>query len=994
MVVKTIVLKQILGGQGKRYGTEETFEQEGYNMQKQVNPGNSGTLRQWVCSKRTGVAKKFNNKASYLQVQRKLHVSYDSRVESDQSHLDQNAEEELMNLSGNPDSSPENSDRSEKVFYEAQASQIGEQSPGIKRAKSSLSGAMIRGNVERSLAPMKQNTRQLRKDRNSVNAYHMLKSTTICTPAPSPIDNSDTPPGVCTNLSRSCQSSRSKAVKISSARRNMLSSRRAPESKSDAADKSSSLNKSQAHLMREIDEEVVPWDSEADRPYDFHHNFSANQPGREDINNETSLHRSSGLEVRQNTGVLGIAGRKEAVVSKGTQLPSHGYLYDEVENIDSSSLDKVDDVHLRCSMDDIVPQQSCKRAARETLVSWHKSADPELHKLGNHSKILSNSLQCKGPLCDVEVLTGSAGPSFVGGQETFYSDQLENGMLVQNVNIGEEREAEDGQGSCFPEVDPILIPGPPGSFLPSPRDMGSEDFQGNSSLTTSRVQSSQDQHDFIDGDSSDSPVSATSTISNSTASRDDHKRSELLPSVGHQAVQDKMRSSLSGGSVDSSIENLSVVPRTTNTAAEALTFDTEKFKVDNKIPLSFKSDDEPCCCQRKERVSKGFLLNYQESQLLRRRAMNSAIMEKQTSCSLNNRPNNAESRSDMFFPSSCPTSKSEQVVLPIVNSSASQNILRGSADAVAKFSGRSDCDSMSPSSNSILRLMGKNLMVVNRDQAESMPLGQAQPQSQVNHLTSPFSTSSGLSPSSVRSQVYHPVHANFHRGSANLGQDPHNTEKQCIDARVSNNMRNPAGPRTSQLLCQGAACSFPNQHMDSGFTATMELREFKADYSVATPQKRLKSGPNPAGHMERVITFPDHQHKNILSAANPIKEIITIDDGPETEADLAGNTAKYSRGLGENHVVSSGIVIPSYNTQHATPFYSCQSSHDQSILPESQLVHSSGFHSLPSRQANASPVRWSCPSDDSGMLQHNPYIAASSSRGHLRSALYNRKNLM
>ncbi|XP_062079104.1 uncharacterized protein LOC133783482 [Humulus lupulus] len=974
----------IHGAQGKQCVAERSLNEE-CNMEKQVNPGNSGTLGRWVCSKRTGIAKKVNNKVSRQQVQQKWPGTEDSGVESLQSRLDQNGEEELMDLSRNPDSSPENSDsRLEEVFFEAQTCHKREQPPGIKRSvKSSLSSATSRGNVERSFAPIKP--RQLRKDITPVNDYHMLKPpkyTTVCTPGTSPVEDFEPPPGISTKMTRDCQASksRSKAGKISSARKHLLSSQQSlvTEANSDVANKFSAHKKSRVHLMTEIDEEAVLWNS--DDGYEFHQEFAANESGSDDMNNETSLCRSTGLEVRQNTGVLGIAGRKAAIVSESSQLPSPHYLHDEAENLDSSPLDKADDMEpmceedLQCSQDGTIPQQSCKRVAiRDTLANWHKPVDHEVHKLGNRSKILSNSLQYKGDLFDVEVLTGPAGTSFVGGQETFYSDRIGDGMLVQNVNMGEERESEDGEGSRFPEVDPILIPGPPGSFLPSPRDMGSEDFQGNSSLTTSRVQSSQDQHDFIDGDSSDSPVSATSTISNFTATRDDRKHAELLPSVLHQAIQDKIRSSLSGGSVDSSIENVPIVPRTMNIAAERLTYDREKFKVNAKIPLGLKSDDEPCCCQRKERTSQGVVLDYQESQLLRRRAMTSVIMEKQTSCNLNNRPNNVDSRSDMYSPSSCPTSKSEQVVhRPAVSSSGCQNTMRGSADAVAKISSRSDCDSTSPSSNSILRLMGKNLMVVNRDQDESIPQGQAQPQSHVNHLTSPFSTFTGVSPSGTQNQVYHPFHPNFQRGSVILGQDSHYAERQCVNARISNGMRT---QRTSPMLYEGAACSFSNQRMDGGFVANMELREFGADYNVETPHRKFK---------------------NVLSAAIPVKEIITIDDVSETEADLAGeHAAKYSRGLGENCMVSSGIRIPSYNAKSSTSFYSCQSDHDQSMHPEPPLVHhhSSGFHSLPSRQANASPARWSCPSDGSGSLQHNPYIASPSARGHLRPAMYNRQSL-
>uniref|UniRef100_A0A803Q7L6 Hapless 8 n=1 Tax=Cannabis sativa TaxID=3483 RepID=A0A803Q7L6_CANSA len=941
------------GGQGKQYGAERS------NMEKQVNPSNPGTLGRWVCSKRTGVAKKVNSEARHQQVQRKWPGNEDSRVESLQSRLDRNGEEEdVMDLS------PENSDsRLEKVFYEARACHKREQPPpssGLKRsAKSSLSSATSRGNaVERSFATMKP--RQLRKDMppSSANDYRMLKPPK-CT---SPVEDFEPPPSHASKF-------RSKARKISSAREHLLSSQRsspvAEADDSDVANNFSALKKSQVHLMTETetDDEAALWNSDASN--EFHRKFAGNESeSDDDMNNETSLCRSTGFEVRQNTGVLGIAGRNAAKVS---------------ENLFSSTLDKADDdmgptcedeeeEDLQCSQDDPIRDSA--------LANWRKSADPEVHKPGNRSKILSNSLQYKGALFDVEGLTGPGGTSFVSEQETFYSDRLgDDGMLVQDVNIGEEQESdEDGEASRFPEVDPILIPGPPGSFLPSPRDMGSEDFQGNSSLTTSRVQSSQDQHDFIDGDSSDSPVSATSTISNFTATRDDHhrKHAELLPSVvhQHQAIQDKIRSSLSGGSVDSSIENVPIVPRTTtNTAAERVTYDREKFKANNKIPLN----DEPCCCQRKERAVQGVVLDYQESQLLRRRAMTSVIMEnQQTSCNLNSRPNNnnMESRSDMYTPSStCPTSKSEQEVVhrPAVNSSGNQNAMRGSAAdaAVAKFTSRGDCDSMSPSSNSILRLMGKNLMVVNRDQDESVPQAQAQSQSQLNHITSPFSTFTGVSPSSTtQNHVYRPFqHPNFQRGSIFPGQ-------QCVDPRISNGMR----------TYEGAACSFSNHRMDSGFGINMELREFEADYSIETPHRKFKT---------------------VLSGVSPVKEIITIDDAPETEADLTGDhTAKYSRGFGENPIVSSsGIMIPNYNAKRSnTSFYSCQSDHDQSMHPEPPLVHhhhhhSSGFHSLSSRQPNSSPARWStCPTDD-GSAGNHPYITASSSssRGHMRSpaAMYN-----
>ncbi|CAH9083724.1 unnamed protein product [Cuscuta europaea] len=87
-------------------------------------------------------------------------------------------------------------------------------------------------------------------------------------------------------------------------------------------------------------------------------------------------------------------------------------------------------------------------------------------------------------------------------------------------------------GYCHLEVDSIPIPGPPGSFIPSPgRTFSEEVFQGNSSLVTSnsRPQSSEENHHpdhelFLANrrgvSSDDSPVSATSTLSHFTRSSD------------------------------------------------------------------------------------------------------------------------------------------------------------------------------------------------------------------------------------------------------------------------------------------------------------------------------------------------------------------------------------------------------------------------------------------------------------------------------------------
>ncbi|KAL6544604.1 hypothetical protein OROMI_023466 [Orobanche minor] len=99
----------------------------------------------------------------------------------------------------------------------------------------------------------------------------------------------------------------------------------------------------------------------------------------------------------------------------------------------------------------------------------------------------------------------------------------------------------EGEGNYFVDVDPISIPGPPGSFLPSPGRMGSEELQGNSSLTTCRIHSSgDDERELIDRmDSSDSLISNRSFISTSIAAR-----SDLTSPARSHAVQLEFRSDI------------------------------------------------------------------------------------------------------------------------------------------------------------------------------------------------------------------------------------------------------------------------------------------------------------------------------------------------------------------------------------------------------------------------------------------------------------------
>ncbi|KAJ4870090.1 hapless 8 [Raphanus sativus] len=215
----------------------------------------------------------------------------------------------------------------------------------------------------------------------------------------------------------------------------------------------------------------------------------------------------------------------------------------------------------------------------------------------------------------------------------YYSEQVEE-MAYEEEDVRFDSEVR-GKGSLFVEVDTIPIPGPPGSFLPSPRDMCIDENLGNSSVITSQFQS-------FDRNSSESPVSNFASDRLSFSAPSHHETS---------TIDDKTEPP----------------PRLENNDHESCT----------------------CCCyQRKERISEGIALNHQASHLLQRRA-------------------EAYSSTAMNLTKSSPTRLD-------TNHSFEQSpyMIQQELDLQSKFSNRAVV--VPPSPNPVLRLMGKDLMVMNQ----------------------------------------------------------------------------------------------------------------------------------------------------------------------------------------------------------------------------------------------------------------------------------------
>ncbi|XP_022733094.1 uncharacterized protein LOC111287114 [Durio zibethinus] len=983
-------------------GIEESCKSKGPHVPKKIKSSDSIRFRDRVCSKQAGLLRKPNNQDRHRPLICKRHVTQDLWVQSEQSHqvdhvVERNCVRMFKNSSENPISSPETCERVEKPVYEAPVINKRERSLGRKRVRSPLFGARLRSKVERSFHPLKQNANQFSKDNLHLDEDHRVRSLNSSGNCTSSLrkkmvdidanSNPDTPATATPTFSH--HSFTSKCFRFSSPKKNVLSA----SSRSSVVESRSNLVKkystreSQLDFMAEIDEEAVAWGPEAYQECDLVHDVTKKQCVGKEITEELSFGGSSVQGAGEQRGRRSISQREETMALKSIQLAPHCYDHDERENTDSSARDS----------EDILDKFDGLETVEERVTNLSQSVETKFNKLSNLSKNRSNSSESNedqdGPLCGDEGLDDRSGPSLVDKSNMFCAE-VGHGIIGQTATTREELDSDEAQGKSFPEVDPIPIPGPPGSFLPSPRDMGSDDFQGNSSLTTSRIQSSQDQLDFVDGESSDSPISAVSIISNSVEARSDLKYAEHLAFVVAPAALEKDRCGYCIAKSEPLFENCAVVPQTS--AGLERTFEGEKFRVhricfENR-PLIFKNDDQPCCCQRKERSSHGFALNYQESQLLTRRPMASMIPPAmQIGSNPNITPNNLDARPETFSLNSSASLGSEQMVLPVIKPPAGPLPFKGCLESGVKLSSRGDCDSATPSSsNPILRLMGKNLMVVNKEEDASKPLGQAQSCAQSNCPTPSFPTSSGISPSNTWNQGGLSFHHAMPQDSLIFDQIPNDLVGQSLDVRLTNGYRNCANLATPQTLVQFPPGMFLDEHMDGGFTVSTELQKYGGNHNMPRRPNRPKNklGPAATYDMEKVATL-DCRYWNGDSAVSG-KEVIVIDDAPDSETNKTADIVNHYEGLRESQLISSGLsmpLVPNSSARHRNPFSLYQS--EDSLLGDPTVVANNNLHATPpSRRTNASPVRWDCTSEGSGLMQRGPFMAVSPSTSHLGSALY------
>ncbi|KAL2923897.1 hypothetical protein RDABS01_015388 [Bienertia sinuspersici] len=348
----------------------------------------------------------------------------------------------------------------------------------------------------------------------------------------------------------------------------------------------------------------------------------------------------------------------------------------------------------------IVPVSSSSLAVGVNETRLRTALDPELEKVPDVS-CQSNSLK-QGPLRS-EANGNSKEPGLSGEHEMFYGNvagaersEMKTGNYIINF----------GHASIFPEVDPIPIPGPPGSDLPSFSDMGSEDLHSNS-LSSSLAQLSRDGDDIVNGDLSGSPLSATSTLSNLGRSRKEDFTVDRPESFSASLlIPDSVYPGWLGAS-SGPLPAISTVSPQYTAAADAERVACVNSSAKGMInlgggPTTLNHDNQQGCCSQEEVTQS--IMSAQESQLLGWRPTSSKSFSrgKHVYSILGGQLTGFNDRLAVYSSTSYHNLET-----------AHQSItsLETTIEAADPSLRTGDCSSASPAP--ILRLMGKDLMISN-----------------------------------------------------------------------------------------------------------------------------------------------------------------------------------------------------------------------------------------------------------------------------------------
>ncbi|KAG9159868.1 hypothetical protein Leryth_007868, partial [Lithospermum erythrorhizon] len=328
-------------------------------------------------------------------------------------------------------------------------------------------------------------------------------------------------------------------------------------------------------------------------------------------------------KVRRDRGNVKASGEGKTLVLKGMKSTSDhskpqvdGINYSYSDNVTAGSGDEKESEqnNVQPCEKDVVDEVTCNSPFFEASKGHCKPSDVQCHEVTGHLDVQSDS---RGYMifCDEQMGTEDARfpvESILNGVEKmFYINEEGKSIFGQNVHATTKLHSNDGSGCYYAEVDLIPIPGPPGSFLPSPSSNG---FHGNSTPASSHNRSSENHHEFADGDSSPSP---TSTISNSDIAKFDSSLIERFPF--QHSIQDVKRLSVYDATAGTMVDKISLDSSKAFAGGGGLdTVEPEVHLVYTKseTPLGIKNDN-PCRCSQKDgAVLSSADLNYRDTSLL------------------------------------------------------------------------------------------------------------------------------------------------------------------------------------------------------------------------------------------------------------------------------------------------------------------------------------------------------------------------------------------
>ncbi|PIA58278.1 hypothetical protein AQUCO_00500306v1 [Aquilegia coerulea] len=638
---------------------------------------------------------------------------------------------------------------------------------------------------------------------------------------------------------------------------------------------------------------------------------------------------------------------------------------------------------------DTVTRTYLKTAVGVSISKSSKSLASEFHNSANSMETLPNSLSSTQELntcaCAAEKRMPFLQQKQCDSQLTYRANEV--GRIGKNPEMASVINPELVEISSDCKCtrcrnDPQYVPASVGTPFRNLWDMNFEDIQEKSSLSLSKILCTEDRHLVGDRDSSESPVSATSSISHPIIARSDSRYSDVGSCAKPSEAEDKLIG-FSGGCGEPMTGYVTSSPFMMRAEGAERRLDRES----SKAKPDCSTDDQPCRCLWRKSFPFGAGPAYQEPQ----RTQESSVMPRVYSSNIGPE---IFTKQDSFT-----VSRNSDTKASVCESPRESVSMHSSADAVRRLTRHesfspvhtfSQVHDVEPTPSPVLslRLMGKNLMVVNKDEERfvnqsQLPLGTSNAFAGTKNMT-PFGFYTGSAPSQdcFSPQIMSP------KGSVISDQDSCNSQPHFFNDDISRSFTSHSGSGTPQRPPQPLVGT-QNKMDVGGVDYSLIWHGLKSRSNMQTQEKK---------HTRRLVAPARLQCLNPVSTVqmvgHPTREVIVIDDSPESEAAAGTINTKYAGGVNGSQPSPVGVLPPTstYPNISQMSSFSCHSALNPFSRMEPQ-VGTKPYFSVPHLGgAHASPVKWGDTSRSSGVTLQNPFTSTSSLACHRNQAMHHSPN--